>query len=70
MTSSVSFDAIFFNRTSKDVLITSIMTFHRNPAVISRDIDVLVETESRLFIPEVTIQTHTKLYIFGMNRSG
>ena len=57
MMSTVSFDVIIFHKTLDDVVITKNMKFHRNRLVRSREIDVLVETGSRSFKPELDIQT-------------
>ena len=41
------------------------MTFHRNPLVGSRDIDVLVKTKHRFFKPEVDTKTHKNIYFWN-----
>ena len=42
------------------------MTFHRNRLVTSRNIDVLVQTESRFFKPEVDTKTQ-KMYFLELD---
>ena len=63
MTSSVSNDVMFFHTTLEDVLITLNMKFHWNRLNRSRDIDVSVQTGSRILNRKWTL-VQTKIIYF------
>ena len=67
MTSSISNDVTFFFLTLKYVLINLIIKFCGKGFVRSRDIDVLVSTESRFFKAEM--DTHTKILLDSDNHA-